>query len=157
MVVSPTEVLDFLGPQPVGILRGVGSRTLLLQERLRPRAVADLRRPSLTLLQHFLRFRKTDSCGQAGDRIEATRGWLIFLSQQMQGQAMHGADFILDCLAREGIDHLFMIPGGLIDPFLPALGRQTSLKPIVAAQEGGAAYMADGYARVTTCVAPASQ
>jgi acetolactate synthase I/II/III large subunit len=62
---------------------------------------------------------------------------------------MHGADFILDCLAREGIDHLFMIPGGLVDPFLPALGRQTSLKPIVAAQEGGAAYMADGYARAS--------
>jgi acetolactate synthase-1/2/3 large subunit len=58
-----------------------------------------------------------------------------------------GADFILNALALEGIDHLFMVPGGLIDPFLPALGRQTALTPIVAAQEGGAAYMADGYAR----------
>ena len=40
-----------------------------------------------------------------------------------------------------------MVPGGLVDPFLPALGRQSALRPIVAAQEGGAAYMADGYAR----------
>jgi acetolactate synthase-1/2/3 large subunit len=60
-----------------------------------------------------------------------------------------GTDFILDALAREGIDHLFMVPGGLVDPFLPALGRQTALTPIVAAQEGGAAYMADGYARAS--------
>ncbi len=60
-----------------------------------------------------------------------------------------GTDFLLDALAREGLDHLFMVPGGLVDPFLPALGRQTALTPIVAAQEGGAAYMADGYARAS--------
>ncbi len=42
-----------------------------------------------------------------------------------------------------------MVPGGLVDPFLPALGRQKALTPIVAAQEGGAAYMADGYARAS--------
>lgn len=62
---------------------------------------------------------------------------------------MLGTDFILSCLSKEKIDHLFMVPGGLIDPFLPALGRQKALKPIVAAQEGGAAYMADGYARAS--------
>lgn len=60
---------------------------------------------------------------------------------------MLGADFILDGIAREGVEYLFMVPGGLIDPILPALGRQRALKPVVAAQEGGAAYMADGYAR----------
>lgn len=36
--------------------------------------------------------------------------------------------------------------GGLVDPFLPALARRPDLTPIVAAREGGAAYMADGYA-----------
>ena len=60
-----------------------------------------------------------------------------------------GTDFILDALVREGIDHLFMVPGGLIDPFLPALARHPKLTPIVAAHEGGAAYMADGYARAS--------
>ncbi|WP_036260909.1 thiamine pyrophosphate-binding protein [Methylocapsa aurea] len=60
-----------------------------------------------------------------------------------------GADFILNALALEEIDHVFMVPGGLVDPFLPALGRQKALTPIVAAQEGGAAYMADGYARAS--------
>lgn len=62
---------------------------------------------------------------------------------------MLGTDFILNSLVKENIDHLFMVPGGLIDPFLPALGRISGLKPIVAAQEGGAAYMADGYARAS--------
>jgi len=42
-----------------------------------------------------------------------------------------------------------MVPGGLVDPFLPALSKQTALTPIVAAQEGGAACMADGYARAS--------
>ena len=42
-----------------------------------------------------------------------------------------------------------MVPGGLVDPFLPALADFPQLKPIVAAQEGGAAYMADGYARAS--------
>jgi acetolactate synthase-1/2/3 large subunit len=60
-----------------------------------------------------------------------------------------GADYILDALTREKIDHLFMVPGGLVDPFLPALGRIPNIRPIVAAQEGGAAYMADGYARAS--------
>ena len=60
-----------------------------------------------------------------------------------------GTDFILDALVREGINHLFMVPGGLIDPFLPALARHPELKPIVAAHEGAAAYMADGYARAS--------
>jgi acetolactate synthase-1/2/3 large subunit len=60
-----------------------------------------------------------------------------------------GTDYILNALVAEGLRHLFMVPGGLVDPFLPALARQPKLKPIVAAQEGGAAYMADGYARAT--------
>ena len=60
-----------------------------------------------------------------------------------------GTDFVLEALVREGLDHLFMVPGGLVDPFLPALARHPDLKAIVAAHEGGAAYMADGYARAS--------
>src|SRR5262245_39104120 len=60
-----------------------------------------------------------------------------------------GTDYLLAALADEGLRHLFMVPGGLVDPFLPALARQTRLTPIVAAHEGGAVYMADGYARAS--------
>lgn len=62
---------------------------------------------------------------------------------------MLGTDFILRSLVADGIDHLFLVPGGLVDPFMPALGRVTDLTPVVAAQEGGAAFMADGYARAS--------
>ena len=54
---------------------------------------------------------------------------------------------VLEALKSEGLSHVFMVPGGLVDPFLPAFARVPGLKPVVAAQEGGAAYMADGYAR----------
>src|SRR5262245_14837175 len=60
-----------------------------------------------------------------------------------------GTDYILDALAAEGLGHLFMVPGGLVDPFLPALARQKKLTPVIAAHEGGAVYMADGYARAS--------
>ena len=60
-----------------------------------------------------------------------------------------GTDFILDALVAEGLGHLFMVPGGLVDPFLPALARQAKIQPVVAAHEGGAVYMADGYARAS--------
>jgi hypothetical protein len=62
---------------------------------------------------------------------------------------MLGTDFILNSLEKEGIDHLFTVPGGLIDPFLQALSKQKNLKPIVAAQEGGAAYMVLAVAKET--------
>src|SRR6202165_4775750 len=60
-----------------------------------------------------------------------------------------GTDFILNALVQEGLTHLFMVPGGLFDPFLRARARHPKLQPIVAAHEGGAAYMADGYARAS--------
>jgi acetolactate synthase-1/2/3 large subunit len=60
-----------------------------------------------------------------------------------------GTDYLLNALAQEGLRHLFMVPGGLVDPFLPALARQSKLKPVIAAHEGGAVYMADGYARAS--------
>jgi acetolactate synthase-1/2/3 large subunit len=60
-----------------------------------------------------------------------------------------GTDYILDALVAEGLAHLFMVPGGLVDPFLPALARQTKITPVIAAHEGGAVYMADGYARAS--------
>lgn len=62
---------------------------------------------------------------------------------------MQGTDYLLNSLQKEGIGHIFLVPGGLIDPFLPAFSKQKGIKPIVAAQEGGAAFMADGYARAS--------
>ena len=62
---------------------------------------------------------------------------------------MKGTHYILKALATEGIEALFFVPGGLIDPFLTAFEDTPQIRPIIAAQEGGACYMADGYSRAS--------
>jgi acetolactate synthase I/II/III large subunit len=62
---------------------------------------------------------------------------------------MKGTHYILEALATEGIEALFFVPGGLIDPFLSAFEHIPQIRPIIAAQEGGACYMADGYSRAS--------
>jgi len=58
-----------------------------------------------------------------------------------------GAEFIVGALAAEGVGHLFMVPGGHNDPFMTPMVTTPGVSTTVAAFEGGAAYMADGYAR----------
>ncbi|MHB8233419.1 MAG: thiamine pyrophosphate-binding protein [Solirubrobacteraceae bacterium] len=62
---------------------------------------------------------------------------------------MNGASFLVRSLAAEGVDHVFMVPGGMNDPFMPAMTETADVRAIVAAHEAGAAYMADGYARAS--------
>jgi acetolactate synthase-1/2/3 large subunit len=62
---------------------------------------------------------------------------------------METTAYLLEGFRIEGISHVFLVPGGLIDPFLPALSAAEGLTPIIAAHEGGAACMADGYARAS--------
>jgi acetolactate synthase-1/2/3 large subunit len=56
------------------------------------------------------------------------------------------ADFLADLLVGEGVDHVFTIPGGTAMPLLEAIARRPSIRTVVAKDEGGAAFMADGYA-----------
>jgi len=62
---------------------------------------------------------------------------------------MTGAEFLLHCLTDLGLDHVFLVPGGHIDPVVAALGRGVGPRPVVAQHEEGAGFMADGYARVS--------
>lgn len=60
------------------------------------------------------------------------------------------AEYVLDTIAKQGVKHVFMVPGGVVDPFLDHFGEgEEQVKAIVAANEAGAAYMADGYARAS--------
>lgn len=57
-------------------------------------------------------------------------------------------DLIMDYLEQLGVEFVFGIPGGAIEPFYDALARSQQrghIKPIVARHETGAAFMADGY------------
>jgi acetolactate synthase-1/2/3 large subunit len=62
---------------------------------------------------------------------------------------MKVADFIVSAIRDQGVSHCFIDLGGLNDNFMPALAGTKGLRTIVAAFEGGAAYMADGYARAS--------
>ena len=58
------------------------------------------------------------------------------------------ADVILKFLESEGVEYMFGIPGTTIVPLLAATNRNKAVRPILAKHEEGAAFMADGYARV---------
>ena len=61
---------------------------------------------------------------------------------------MRIANEILLYLKNSGVDYIFGIPAGTISPLFDAL-NDVSIKPIVAKNEGGAAYMAARYASVS--------
>ncbi|MBV8656686.1 MAG: thiamine pyrophosphate-binding protein [Burkholderiales bacterium] len=71
------------------------------------------------------------------------------------------ADLIVAYLERIGVEYVFGVPGGAIEPIYNALGRRMraggKIRPIVARHENGAAFMAEGYTRETgrlgVCVA----
>lgn len=58
-------------------------------------------------------------------------------------------DFIVRAIRDQGVDHSFIDLGGLNDNFMSPLTETEGVKTVVAAFEGGAAYMADGYARAS--------
>ncbi len=60
------------------------------------------------------------------------------------------ADLIVACLERIGVEYVFGVPGGAIEPLYNALARSQRrgrIFPIIARHESGAVFMADGYAR----------
>ncbi|MBI4323377.1 MAG: acetolactate synthase large subunit, partial [Candidatus Omnitrophica bacterium] len=63
-------------------------------------------------------------------------------------EKLKGAQILVECLRREGVDVAFGIPGGVNLPTFDAL-HQSPIKVILTAHEQGAAHMADGYARAT--------
>jgi acetolactate synthase-1/2/3 large subunit len=57
-----------------------------------------------------------------------------------------GADLLVRYLEQEGVEYLFGVPGGHLLGLYDALYDAPSVRPILAKHEGGAAYMAAGYA-----------
>jgi acetolactate synthase-1/2/3 large subunit len=61
---------------------------------------------------------------------------------------MTGAQAVLECLKREGVDVVFGLPGGVLLPLYDAI-YHSDIRHILVRHEQGAAHMADGYARAT--------
>ena len=66
---------------------------------------------------------------------------------------MTGGDIFVECLKAQGIKDIFGLPGNHLDTVYEALyNNQDSIQHYVTRHEGGAAFMADGYARATADV-----
>jgi acetolactate synthase-1/2/3 large subunit len=62
---------------------------------------------------------------------------------------MNASELIVQMLEEEGVEYLFGVPGGAIEDLNTAVHKSRKIKPIITKHEAGAAYMADGYARVS--------
>lgn len=59
-----------------------------------------------------------------------------------------GADIVLECLLKEGVETIFGFPGGAVIPLYDSLTRyKKHFKHILTSHEQGASHAADGYAR----------
>lgn len=74
-------------------------------------------------------------------------------SSPVSTSTLHEAsDLIVRHLEQIGVEYVFGVPGGAIEPLYNALARSErrgGIRPIVARHESGAAFMADGYFRET--------
>lgn len=71
--------------------------------------------------------------------------------QEDESPRYDNADLIVDYLNQLGVEYVFGVPGGAIEPLYNALSRNSNKPPkiVVARHEAGAAFMAEGYARET--------
>jgi acetolactate synthase-1/2/3 large subunit len=66
-----------------------------------------------------------------------------------RGEKMNGADILVSCLEREGVDTIFAYPGGCTMPIHQALTRTKKIRTILPRHEQGGVFAAEGYARAT--------
>lgn len=59
------------------------------------------------------------------------------------------AQALAELLEAEGVDCVFVVPGGTIVPLMEALSQRPALRIVVSKDESGAAFAADGYAWAT--------
>src|SRR5512134_4007447 len=62
---------------------------------------------------------------------------------------LSGAEIVMECLIREGVEVMFGYPGGAILPTYDAMTKYPQLRHVLVRHEQGASHMADGYARAT--------
>jgi acetolactate synthase I/II/III large subunit len=65
------------------------------------------------------------------------------------GREMNGADAVVACLIREGVDVVFAYPGGASQELHQSLARTDRIRTILPRHEQGGAFAAEGYARAT--------
>ena len=66
-----------------------------------------------------------------------------------RGVLMNGAETLVACLEREGVDTIFAYPGGASQYLHQALTKSKKIRTILPRHEQGGGFMAAGYARAT--------
>jgi acetolactate synthase-1/2/3 large subunit len=66
-----------------------------------------------------------------------------------RGKVMNGAEILVECLEREGVEVIFAYPGGCSMPIHQALTKTKKIRTILPRHEQGGIFAAEGYARVT--------
>ena len=67
----------------------------------------------------------------------------------MASEERLGAQILIDCLRREGVEVMFGYPGGVVIPIFDVLYDVKDIRFVLVRHEQGAAHAADGYARAT--------
>jgi acetolactate synthase-1/2/3 large subunit len=65
------------------------------------------------------------------------------------GREMKGADCVVECLTREGVDVIFAYPGGASQELHQALARTDKIRVILPRHEQGGSFAAEAFSRVT--------
>jgi acetolactate synthase-1/2/3 large subunit len=65
------------------------------------------------------------------------------------GREMTGADAVVECLIREGVEVIFALPGGATLELHQSLARTDKIRVILPRHEQGGSFAAEGYARTT--------
>ncbi|MDH4247341.1 MAG: thiamine pyrophosphate-binding protein [Deltaproteobacteria bacterium] len=74
------------------------------------------------------------------------------MSNSDNPRAMTGGQALVECLRREGVRHIFNVPGESYLGALDAFHEAPEIRIITNRQEGGACYMAEAYAKATRTV-----
>jgi acetolactate synthase I/II/III large subunit len=65
------------------------------------------------------------------------------------GREMKGAEVVVECLIREGVDAIFAYPGGASQELHQALARTDKIRTILPRHEQGGSFAAEGYSRAS--------
>lgn len=84
---------------------------------------------------------------ESGSTVVSARGGAVHANHP--GSKRSVADVLVGCLAAAGVEKVFGVPGGATIPIHMSIEKHATIDFVLARHEGGAAFMADCYARVT--------
>jgi len=81
----------------------------------------------------------------SASRSKATKA----TAKPQRGELMPGAEILVKCLEKEGVDLIFAYPGGASMPIHQALTKSKQIRTVLPRHEQGGSFAAEGYARAT--------